>query len=236
MTKLAALIFSVTLAASTSAHAQFAIGGFDDAVDNGLGSSYSGWACSTVNPAQTQQQISIVIRDGAGNSLGSVIAATSSRPDVAYLCGGNAMVGWSMVGFGGSRGTPLYAYAQNNQTGQPQLLNSSPRYARFWCSATNTWGTSCCSASYSSASVPPGGTVILTLSSSGYIPPGSISYLYGTKNGVTDEFGSPYPVTSGSFPIANSPGLSGSYERHVIMLGPDNTFLCQTQSATTVFQ
>ncbi|MDC0710747.1 hypothetical protein POL68_19880 [Stigmatella sp. ncwal1] len=236
MMKRAVLVFAVGLAASTSAHAQFAIGGFDRATDNGFVASYEGWACSTSNPAQTQQLISIVIEDGAGRVLAQPGVGTSVRQDVAQVCGGNALVGWSTVAWGTLGGVPLYAIAVNNQTGARQPLNTTPLYSTIPCNGTFGSVRSCCSLAFSSSSVPAGATVTLALSSWGYIPAGSISYLYGTRNGVPDEFGSPYYVTSGNFSIVNSPGLSGSYERRVTIVGPYGETLCNSPSTATVFQ
>lgn len=92
-----------------------------------------------------------------------------------------------------------------------------------------------CSMSYSASVVPPNGTTILSVTSQGTTP-GSFSLLYGTKNGVWDELGSPYNLTSGSFPIVNSPGLAGYYMRYAVMRGPRNEFLCQTSPTYSYFQ
>lgn len=95
--------------------------------------------------------------------------------------------------------------------------------------------TPTCSVSFDAVTVPPNGTTIFTVTSQ-WMPQGSYSLLYGTKDGVWDENGSVYNLTSGAFPIVNSPGLAGDYMRYVVMKGPQHEVLCQTAPAYAYFQ
>lgn len=67
------------------------------------------------------------------------------------------------------------------------------------------------------------------------MPPGAYTQLYGTKNGIPDENGSIYNLTSGDFPILNSPGLAGTYMRYVVMRGPSNELLCTSPQVVATF-
>ena len=90
-----------------------------------------------------------------------------------------------------------------------------------------------CSAQYSLAYVPAGGTTFFNVSSNA--PSGSFSRLYGTRDNRQDAFGDIFQLTSGSFPILNSPGLAGSYMRYVDMYAPNGQFWCETATTTTYF-
>lgn len=93
-----------------------------------------------------------------------------------------------------------------------------------------------CSAWFSSATVPSGGTATFGFTASGPFPAGSRSYLHGTRNGVVDANGSPsYDQTTFSFLVLNSPGLEGKYERYVIIRGPNNVELCRTNTVSAWF-
>lgn len=92
-----------------------------------------------------------------------------------------------------------------------------------------------CSASWSLAVVPPNGTVDFIVSSD-WMPPGSYSRLYGTKDGITDENGAVYNLVSGVFPIQNNPGMAGTYMRYLRMYGPDHAQLCVTAPTYSTFQ
>lgn len=94
--------------------------------------------------------------------------------------------------------------------------------------------TPSCSLSFDAAVVQPGATTNLTVTSE-LMPAGSFSLLYGTKDGVPDENGSMYNLTSGSFPIVNSPGLAGVYTRSAVMYGPQNQPLCWTDTVMVEF-
>lgn len=93
-----------------------------------------------------------------------------------------------------------------------------------------------CKLSWSNFYVPPGGSVQFKLLTLGTYPANSISYLYGTKNGVQDEFGSAFSGPNFNYTITNAPGLAGSYNRWVIVRGPSDEFVCQSFSAPVVFQ
>jgi hypothetical protein len=89
--------------------------------------------------------------------------------------------------------------------------------------------------SYSPVNVPLNGVTIFSVSSS-HMPPGAYTQLFGTRNGAWDENGTVFNLTSGSFTITNSPGLAGTYVRHVVMRGPSNEFLCLSPEASVSFQ
>lgn len=100
-----------------------------------------------------------------------------------------------------------------------------------YCAATR------CSTSFSSSTVPSGGTVAFSFTTTGTIPPGAFAVLLGTKNGFQDETGqTSFPQTAGSFQLTNSPGLAGSYLRAISVRGPDNSEICLSLAAGVVFQ
>jgi len=88
-----------------------------------------------------------------------------------------------------------------------------------------------CSAQYSLSFVPLNGTTYFNVTSNA--PSGSYSRLYGTKDNNPDAFGTMFQLTSGSFPILNSPGLAGYYMRYLEMYTSDNRLWCQTQNQPT---
>jgi hypothetical protein len=92
-----------------------------------------------------------------------------------------------------------------------------------------------CSASFGSFYVASGDTTVFSFTSAN-VPPGSTSYLYGTKNGLPDANGIPYGVTSGAYLVANSPGLEGLYARWVVIRGPDGAEVCKTNTTSVFFQ
>lgn len=107
----------------------------------------------------------------------------------------------------------------------------------YYSSPTNAYGacyTPNCSLSFDAAVVQRGATTNLTVTSE-FMPAGSYTLLYGTKDGVPDENGSRYNLTSGTFPIVNSPGLAGEYTREAVMYGPQNQLLCWTDPVTVEF-
>lgn len=87
-----------------------------------------------------------------------------------------------------------------------------------------------CSVSWDPYWVPQNSTTNFIVTSS-EMPIDSYSVLYGTKNGITDEYGSYYNWVSGVFPITNFPGFSGYYMRYINMFAPDGRWFCQTNQA-----
>ncbi|WP_224367814.1 RCC1 domain-containing protein [Hyalangium versicolor] len=93
-----------------------------------------------------------------------------------------------------------------------------------------------CSAWFSSATVPSGGTATFGFSAVGSYPAGSKAYLYGRRNGVVDTSGSfSYDQLTFSFLVLNSPGLQGYYERYIVIRGPNNQDLCTTNTVYQTF-
>jgi subtilisin family serine protease len=84
--------------------------------------------------------------------------------------------------------------------------------------------------------VPAGGSVQIGLDSQGDVPPGTLAYLWGTKNGVMDEGG--WFATPPSFvsTLFNVPGLSGFYVRWMVLIAPDGRTVCQTNQTYLVFE
>lgn len=92
-----------------------------------------------------------------------------------------------------------------------------------------------CSLAASPTDVPPYGTTVLTISATG-IRSGDQAFWYGNKNGKPDASGTPTGVASGSFPITNSPGYSGTYDRWAVILDSTGNPLCTTNSVTVQFR
>ena len=93
-----------------------------------------------------------------------------------------------------------------------------------------------CAVSFSKSTVPSGGSTLFTLTSSGDVPIGSRAYLYGTKNGATDENGVDFGPPTFSYNLVNAFGLAGSYARSIVIRTPSNVEVCRTNTASTVFQ
>jgi len=102
--------------------------------------------------------------------------------------------------------------------------------------ATTTFEAPKCTASFSKSVVAQGSSVVFSLSSVGDIPAGSISYLYGTKNGVTDEPGNAFSGPNFSYTITNTPGLAGSYVRWLVVKTSSGQKVCQSNNTSTTFQ
>lgn len=102
--------------------------------------------------------------------------------------------------------------------------------------ATVTFEAPKCTAAFSKSVVAPGSSVVFSLSSVGDIPSGSISYLYGTKNGVTDEPGNAFSGPNFSYTITNTAGLAGYYERWLIVKTSGGQTVCQSNHTSTTFQ
>jgi hypothetical protein len=106
------------------------------------------------------------------------------------------------------------------------------------CSLSNGYGycqVPTCAAFWDVAVVPPNGTANFGVSSQ-WMPAGSYSRLYGTRNGVLDTDGLLYNTVAGSFLVQNAPGLAGFYMRYVRMFGPDHTPLCQSEPVYITLQ
>ena len=92
-----------------------------------------------------------------------------------------------------------------------------------------------CSLSASPTDVPPYGTTVLTISATG-IRSGDQAFWYGNKDGKPDASGTPTGVASGSFPITNSPGYSGTYDRYAVIRDSSGNPLCTTNLVTVQFR
>jgi hypothetical protein len=92
-----------------------------------------------------------------------------------------------------------------------------------------------CSVWYNPLNVPLNSTTTFSISSLN-MPPGAYTQLFGTRDGAWDVNGTVFNLTSGNFTITNSPGLAGTYVRHVVMRGPSNEFLCESPEASVSFQ
>jgi hypothetical protein len=107
------------------------------------------------------------------------------------------------------------------------------------CNGAVDEGAACattCSAWITAYYIPSGGTATFGFQTSGYIPAGSRAYLYGTRNGVVDAYGSDsYDQTTFSYVVLNAPGLEGQYQRYVVIRGPNNATLCTTNTVSSWF-
>lgn len=102
--------------------------------------------------------------------------------------------------------------------------------------ATTVFQAPTCTAAFSKSVVAQGDSVVFSLTSTGNIPAGSISYLYGTKNGVTDEPGNAFSGPNFSYTITNTPGLAGSYVRWLVVKTSGGQKVCQSNQTSTTFQ
>lgn len=94
-----------------------------------------------------------------------------------------------------------------------------------------------CSLSASKTVVPVGDTTVLTIASTP-VPAGTIAYWRGTKDGATDAWDAVTvpAAAAGSFPITNSPGYGGTYQRWAVLKDRSGAVLCETNKVDVVFR
>jgi hypothetical protein len=92
--------------------------------------------------------------------------------------------------------------------------------------------TPTCRLSVSSTDVPAGGYYAYSVSGN-YLPPGTIGYWYGTKNGVTDHTSVLAGAVPATFSYTNQPGWQGVYARWMEIRDGNNRVVCVTNTVTT---
>lgn len=165
--------------------------------------------------------------EAAGKQAGELTAqacTTDCQCSLGTHCVGGTCVGAIIAG----PPPPQPVCFSDCQCGPSSRCNNPP----------GDWGQcASCSISWSAATVPPGGTVNLILSSTA-VPADGYTRLYGQKNGMPDPSagGAQFNVVSGSFPITNGPGMNGYYSRWVQMFNASGRMLCQSAISYVNFQ